>query len=182
MNVFYIGVENPVSITVPGGPERIIPTVSVGKIRPEGKDWIVYDLPKNTREAVSAVNAVFSGKTKAMGSMNFRLKTVPDPIATVGGKNDGIISKSLMLASPYIIAEMPPGFDFDLKYFVTAYTFVTEVSGDIIETRVTGNRFTPEITKQIQNAKKNKRVWFEDITVHGPDGDRNISSVSLKIN
>ena len=87
-----------------------------------------------------------------------------------------------LLASPYLIAEMPPGFDFDLRYTVTAYTFVTEVSGDIIETRVSGNKFTNEIVKQVQNAKKNKRVWFEDISVRGPDGDRNISSVSLKIN
>ena len=47
MNVFYIGVENPVAISVPGGPERIIPIVTVGKIRPEGKNWMVYDLPKN---------------------------------------------------------------------------------------------------------------------------------------
>ena len=62
------------------------------------------------------------------------------------------------------------------------YTFVTEVSGDIIETRVQGNRLTPEITKSVQNAKKNKRVWFEDINVKGPDGERTIKSINLKIN
>jgi gliding motility-associated protein GldM len=182
MNVFYVGVDNPVSISVPGGPERVIPSVTVGKIRPDGANWVVYDLPKQTREAIVNVSAVFSGKAKAMGSMTFRLKRVPDPIATVGGKSEGVISKSLILASPYLVAEMPPGFDFDLKYTVTAYTFVTEVSGDIIETRVQGNRLTPEITKSVQNAKKNKRVWFEDINVKGPDGERTIKSINLKIN
>lgn len=182
MNVFYIGVENPVAISVPGGPERVIPTVSVGRIRPDGANWVVYDLPGSAREAVVSVSAIFSGKAKAMGSMTYRLKKVPDPIATVGGKSEGVISKSLILASPYLVASMPPGFDFDLKYTVTAYTFTTEVSGDILETRVQGNRLTPEIIKTIQGAKKNKRVWFEDISVRGPDGDRAIKSINLKIN
>jgi hypothetical protein len=77
---------------------------------------------------------------------------------------------------------MPVGFDFDLKYTVISFTFVTESSGDIFETKVQGNRLTPDIVKMITNAKKNKRIWFEDISVRGPDGDRNIASVNLKVN
>jgi len=183
MNVFYIGVDNPVAISVPGGPERITPSISVGKIRPEGKDWVVYDLPKSSiREAVVTVSAIFSGKSKNMGAFTFRLKTVPNPLAKIGGKNEGFISKSLLLASPYLVPEMPPGFDFDLKFVVTSFTFVTEVSGDIIDRKVQGNRLSPEIVKMIQDGKKNKRIWFEDINVKGPDGDRTIGNLSLKVN
>ena len=182
MNVFYIGVDNPVSISVPGGPEKITPVISVGNIRQEGKDWIVSGLPQNTREAVITVNAVFSGKTKNMGSYNARLKRVPDPIARIGGKSEGVISKSILLASPFLVPEMPAGFDFDLKYVVTSYNFVTDITGDIFEVKVAGNRLTPEIVRMITNAKKNKRVWFENISVKGPDGDRTIASINLKIN
>ncbi|MFH1297695.1 MAG: gliding motility protein GldM [Bacteroidota bacterium] len=182
MNVFYIGVENPVSISVPGGPERIIPAITEGRIRADGDNWIVYDLPKGTREAIISVNAIFSGKTKSMGSSTFRLKIVPDPIATIGGKDEGMVSKSILLAGPYLVAEMPAWFDFDLRYTVISYTFVTDIAGYITEIPVQGNRLTQEITRIIQDAKKNKRIWFEDIAVRGPDGDRNISSISLKIN
>jgi len=182
MNVFYIGVENPVSISVPGGPERVMPSISVGKIRQDADNWIVYDLPKGAKEAILTVNAVFSGKTKAMGSSTFRLKSVPDPIATIGGKSEGIVSKSIILAGPYLVAEMPAWFDFDLRYTAISYTFVTDNAGYISEIPVQGNRLTPEITRLIQDAKKNKRIWFEDIVVRGPDGDRNISSIGLKIN
>lgn len=182
MNVFYVGVDNPISISVPGGPERIAPSVSVGKIRQDGKDWVVYDLPKGVKDAVVTVNAVFSGKTKNMGKYTARLKRVLDPIAKIGGKNEGYISKSLLLASPYLIPEMPVGFDFDLKYTVISFTFVTETSGDITEVKVQGNRLTPDIVKMISGAKKNKRIWFEDISVRGPDGDRNIAAISLKVN
>jgi gliding motility-associated protein GldM len=182
MNVFYVGVDNPVDISVPGGPEKIIPNISSGKIRPEGKNWIVYDLPKGVRDATINVNAVFSGKTKSMGATTFRLKPVPDPIAKVGGKNEGPIAKSILLASPYVYAEMPVGFDFDLKFTVTSFTFVTNVGGDVSTTKTQGNRLTPDIVKMIQNAKKNTRIWFEEINVKGPDGDRTITGFGLKIN
>jgi len=182
MNVFYIGVDNPVSISVPGGPEKVIPSISVGNIRQDGKDYIVSGLPQNTREAVITVNAVFSGKTKNVGSYTARLKRVPDPIAKIGGKSEGVISKSIVLASPFLVPEMPVGFDFDLKYVVTSYNFVTDITGDIYEVKVQGNRLTPEIVRMITNAKKNKRLWFENITVKGPDGDRTISAINLKIN
>ena len=183
MNVFYVGVDNPVSISVPGGPERVTPTISVGSIRLEGKDYIVNGLPANTREAVITVTAVFSGKTKNMGAYNFRLKRIPDPIAKIGGKSDGVISKSILLASPILVPEMPIGFDFDLKYVVTSFNFVTDITGDIYEEKITGNRLTPNVVRLITNAKKNKRVWLENINVRGPDGDRTLpSSINLKIN
>lgn len=182
MNVFYVGVENPVSISVPGGPERVMPSISEGKIRADGDSWMVYDLPKGPKEAIITVNAIFAGKSKNMGSSTFRLKIVPDPIATIGGKSDGVVSKSIILAGPYLVAEMPAWFDFDLRYTVISYTFVTDNAGYITEIPVQGNRLTQEITQVIQGAKKNKRIWFEDIVVRGPDGERNIANIGLKIN
>lgn len=182
MNVFYIGVDNPVEISVPGGPERIIPTISTGNIRADGKSWIVSGLPRGVKDATITVNAVFSGKTKSMGNMKFRLKSVPDPVVKVGGKSDGFISKGILLASPYVTCEMPVGFDFDIRYTVTSFTFVTDVAGDIITVKVpTGNRFSQEIMKHIQNAGKNKRFWIEQVSVKGPD-ERTIQGIGLKIN
>jgi gliding motility-associated protein GldM len=185
MNVFYIGVDNPVEISVPGGPEKVVPTISTGSIRQVGKDWIVSNLTSSgAREAVISVNAVFSGKSKNMGSYKFRLKTVPDPIVKIAGKNEGFISKNLLQASPYLIPEMPPGFDFDLKYTVTSFVFSTSsASGEGSDQKVTGNQLNKEILRIIGNARKGQRIWFDDIYVKGPDGTRKINaSVSLKLN
>lgn len=184
MNVFYIGVDNPIDISVPGSPEKIVPSISTGSIKPDpaSKGFIVYNLPKGTKEATVSVAAIFDGKQKNMGSFTFRLKRVPDPIAKIGGKNEGFISKSLILASPYIIPEMPVGFDFNLNYVVTSFNFGTFQSGDVFNKKVTGNRLPPDVVKMIQEGKKNQRIWFEDITVKGPDGERTIPSVNLKVN
>ncbi len=185
MNVFYIGVDNPVEISVPGGPERIVPTISTGSIRQEGKDWIVSNLtPSGLREAVISVNAVFSGKSKNMGSYKFRLKTVPDPLIKIAGKNEGFISKSLLAASPVLLPEMPAGFDFDLRYTVTSFIFSTSTAaGEGNDVKVQGNRLTPEILKTINNARRGQRIWFDDVYVKGPDGSRKVNtSLSLKLN
>lgn len=185
MNVFYIGVDNPVEISVPGGPERIVPSISTGSIRQDGKNWIVSNLTASgTREAVITVNAVFSGKSKSMGSYKFRLKTVPDPLVKIAGKSEGFISKSLLLASPFLVPEMPAGFDFDLRYTVTSFVFSTSTAaGEGSDVKITGNRLTPEILKTINNARRGQRIWFDDIYVKGPDGSRKINlSLSLKLN
>ncbi len=185
MNVFYIGVDNPVEISVPGSPEKIVPSISVGNIRQEGKEWVVYGLTANgAREAVISVNAVFSGKSKSMGSYKFRLKTVPDPLITIAGKNEGFISKSLVMASPFLSPQMPAGFDFDLKYVVTSFTFSTSTAaGEGNDVKVQGNRLTDDIVRQIKNARKGQRIWFDDIYAKGPDGTRKVNtSLSLKLN
>jgi gliding motility-associated protein GldM len=185
MNVFYIGVDNPVEISVPGSPERIVPTVSTGSIRPEGNVWIVSNLTTGgPREAVITVNAVFSGKSRSMGSYKFRLKTVPDPLIKVASKNEGFIAKSLLLASPYLVPEMPPGFDFDLKYTVTSFTFSTSTAaGEGGDVKVQGNRLTEDVLRIIKNARKGQRIWFDDIYAKGPDGVRKVNtSLSLKLN
>jgi gliding motility-associated protein GldM len=182
MNVFYVGIDNPVDISVPGNPEKVMPTISVGSIRPEGKAWIVSNLPKGVKDATISVNAVFAGKTKSMGSTKFRLKTVPDPVVKVGGKSDGFIDKNLLLASPYVLCQMPAGFDFDIRYNVTSFTFVTVDAGDVHRIKVSaGNRFTPEIVKIIQSSGRNKPFWIESVNVKGPD-ERTITGISLKIN
>ena len=184
MNVFYIGVDNPVAISVPGSPEKVLPTISVGNIRQDGKDWMVSGLPNSAREAVITVNAIFSGKSKKMGTYSARLKTVPDPIIKIAGKNEGFISKSLVAASPILVPTMPPGFDFDLHYQVTSFVFSTATSaGEGNDIKVQGNRLTPEILKIINNARRNQRIWFDEIYVKGPDGSRKVNTnLSLKLN
>jgi gliding motility-associated protein GldM len=186
MNVFYIGVDNPVDISVPGSPERIVPTISVGNITQVGKEWIVNNLPGGgtVRQAVITVNAVFSGKSRNMGSYTFRLKTVPDPVIKIAGKNEGFIAKNLVITVPYLVPEMPPGFDFDLKYTVTSFTFSTTTSaGEGTDEKIQGNRLNDNILRQIKNARRGQRIWFDDIYVKGPDGTRKVNtSLSLKLN
>ncbi|MGA2822919.1 MAG: gliding motility protein GldM [Bacteroidales bacterium] len=180
MNVFYIGVDNPVDISVPGGPERIIPNISVGQIRPEGKQWIVSGLPNGIKEAIVSVNAVFSGKTKSMGSNTFRLKKIPIFNALVDRNPEGGVISRSDIPVGYIAAEKPVGFDFDLTYKITSFVFVSDIDGSVTEMKVNGNRIPEDLLAKIKRAKKGNRIWIENIMAIGPGGEQQLKNISYK--
>jgi gliding motility-associated protein GldM len=180
MNVFYIGVDNPVDISVPGGPERIAPSISVGNIRQDGKQWIVSGLPQGVKEAIVTVNAVFSGKTKSMGSSTFRLKKIPIFNALIDRNPEGGVISRSDIPVGYIAAEKPVGFDFDLTYKITSFVFVSDIDGNVIERNVPGNRIPEDLLNKIKRAKKGNRIWIENIMAIGPGGEQQLKNISYK--
>jgi gliding motility-associated protein GldM len=180
MNVFYIGVDNPVDILVPGSPEKIVPSISVGQIRPEGKQWIVSGLPNGVREAIVSVNAVFSGKTKSMGSSSFRLKKIPIFNALVDRNPEGGVISRSDIPVGYIAAEKPVAFDFDLTYRITSFVFVSDIDGSVTEMKVNGNRIPEDLLNKIKRAKKGNRLWIENIMAIGPGGEQQLKNISYK--
>ncbi|MBU2650362.1 MAG: gliding motility protein GldM, partial [Bacteroidetes bacterium] len=183
MNVFYIGVDNPVSISVPGiAKERIRPSISVGSISPDPAsrgDWIVK-VPSGARKAVVSATAEYQGQVMNMGSSEFRVKKVPDPVAEIAGMIQGAIEKNTLLAAGAIIPEMKD-FEFDLYFKVTSFKMITIIGGDLVQKNARGNQFTSEITSIIQSARRGQRILFENIQAEGPDGIRSLNPINLEI-
>lgn len=182
MNVFYVGVPNPVSISAPGVPkEAISASISNGSIRKKGEGWEVN--VRKTGPAVIRVTAEVDGEKQNMGKMDFRCKRIPDPVPYVGGKTGATaIKKSKIKATAGILAKME-NFDFDVKVNVTSYVFSTTVSGGmLLEEQVNGNRFNAKVKNLLAQAGRNSKVYFEKIKVKMPDGSvRELPPVSLKI-
>ena len=97
MNVLYIlgdKVGNPVDISVPGvSKDKISASCNNnGKIIKKGDSWEVY--PTKGPAKISTL-AEINGKRKNMGAMEFRVKRVPDPIASLPGlSKQGKIKKN----------------------------------------------------------------------------------------
>ena len=186
MNVLYIGVDNPVSISSPGLPqEKIRPVISTGILKrdPKSHDWIVRIDKKPTGKAIATVSATaeLDGKVIQLGSSEFRVKRVPDPIAEIAGQTGGSIDKNVLLSAAAIIPNMED-FNFDLYFIVTSYTFGTIVNGDYLPKNIKGNVFTPEVTNMIKNGKSKQKFFFENIQSQGPDGTiRALNPVNLEL-
>ena len=178
MNVFYTGVDNPVSISVSGiADTQIQPKISVGEIRRVGNEWIV-SVPETAHTAVISVTA----EGREMGSSEFRVKRVPDPTATIAGITGGNIEKSRLMAASAIIPTMPPDFEFELVFQITSFNFVATRGGDIFSWQGSGNRLTNDMTNYIQNARRGDRIWLEDIYARGPDGGtRRLGTINLTL-
>lgn len=185
MNVFYLGVPNPVSISVPGVPsEKLQVTMSNGQISKNGKDYVVYPKAEDLtgKRTKVSVSADLDGKKRFMGDMVFRVKEVPDPVATIAGKAGGVIAKEDLLAAGGIFADLVD-FDFDLKFKVTQFDITFTGAGGYNRTWSSeSNRFTNEQLAQLRNLNTGSIIYIDNIMAHGDDGtDRQLTPISFKV-
>jgi gliding motility-associated protein GldM len=185
MNVFYIGVENPVSISVPGASnEQVTASITGGGgsiVRAAGNGLWTVKVTTPTQECMVNVGARMGATSRSMGSMKFRVKRVPDPVAYVGGVKGGQIAKGTLIAAGGIIPRMD-NFDFDLNFVITSFTLTMNKAGDLVSETITGPKYSAKMSSMLNGASRGQKVYFEDIKARGPDGTtRNLGSIALKI-
>lgn len=183
MNVFYRGIDNPVSISVAGvANDKIKPSITNATLTKGAKGGYIVRAGNGNESVVSVSAEMPDGSVKPMGKATFRVKRIPDPVPYVGGQTGAAnISSAQLGAVSKIFAKME-NFDFDISVQVTEYIFSMSVGGGLIETTVKGDRITPEIQGYISKAKRGNKVYFEKMKVKMPDGTiRELPPVSLKI-
>ncbi len=182
MNVFYVGVDNPVSVSVPGIPhERVRVSITNGSISSVGRGKYIVRVSSGTETRVN-VSADMHGQVRSMGSFDFRVRRFPPPIAEIAGVREGIIEKTRLVAAPTIIARME-GVEFDVSYTVTSYSFLMQTpGGDLVSLAGSGNRLSSEMIGHINAARRGIRCFIENIRASGPDGTRSIGSINLRLN
>ena len=182
MNVFYYGIENPVAISVPGIPaNKIEPRIAEGAIISKVADGYEVKPTKRSGTVSIQVMAEIEGSKKSMGSMDFRIKTIPEPKAKVMGQSSGSISIAMLSNAPGVYAELED-FVFDLKFQITGFTLVTQDGIYSKELNTKGNSFSREQQDVIKAAKKGGRITIENIVARGPDGqEKPLSPIVFKL-
>ena len=179
MNVLYIGVENPISISMSGVPsEKMSVNISQGSISKSGSEWIAKVTSPGTAKITAS--ATIEGRTIS-GSMDFRVKTVPDPVAKVAGKTGGKIDKGTLTAQMAVLAILD-NFEFDMKFSVTEFNVSAQI-GQFTQNKPTkGARITDEQKAILNRLTKGQKVYFDEIKAQGPDGKiRELPAVSFSI-
>jgi gliding motility-associated protein GldM len=181
MNVFYIGVDNPVSISAGGvSPDQIQPSITNGTIARNGNEWVVR--PATTGKATVSVNAKLGDRMKSMGGVEYRVKIVPSPEATIAGISGGSVNRDVVLAQGAIIPRMPADFEFNLNFTIVSYKFSGNRKGDILDYTGTGNSLTGQMKDFIKGARRGEKIILEDILAKGPDGKtRKLNSIVLTL-
>lgn len=185
MNVFYLGVDNPVEISASGVPsEAVKATISNGTLSKVGDGWVVR-VSKGTETFISAIADV-DGKSKELGKKKFRIKRVPDPVAMVGtDKNNargGVINRTALMAQAGVKADLE-NFDFDLKFVVSEFTVSATLAGGYVEeAKSTDARFTAKQKQIMQQVKSGQKIYIENIVAVGPDKvPRKLGSIVFKV-
>jgi len=183
MNVFYRGVDNPVSISVSGYSDKdIAASMTNGSLSKGGEGYIVKP-GKDAEAVISATVTNPDGTKKTMTGMKFRVKNVPNPSPYFAGKsvNDENIKKAELTAAAGVIAKME-NFEFDLKFEVVSFKVTMIVGGVPLEKEVKGPAVSSDMKEMFQKAKPGQKVYIEGIKARGPDGTvRNLGSLSFKV-
>lgn len=185
MNVLYIGLPNPLAISVPGFPdERITASITGGgSLRKLGRGQ--YEAMVRSRGTVKVVVSaeLKDGSRKPMGDPEFRVKRIPNPVPEVGEKQGGNITAAKMRVQRGMIAKLY-NFDFEARFNVVSFKLIYRPrgSGDAFPAQVTGPVFTGRMKDFIVKARSGDFYFFKDIKVRGPDGTtRELASISFEI-
>ena len=182
MNVFYVGVDNPVSISIAGVPgDKIYPSITNGTIKKQRDGEFIVN-PKRPGNSLISVLAEIDGAKKNMGVSPFRVKALPDPSIQVAGKKGGKIQRNVFKAQTGVFAVMED-FDFDLEFKIIEFTIsTTDKGGYFIGESTKGNIFTSAQKGLMKNLRRGQRVNIEDVKAIGPDGSvRNLAPIVFEI-
>ncbi len=191
MNVMYMGIPNPIDVSVPGvSPNNIRIRVVNGSFTTEkvknsrGQNfrgnWAVKPnaVGQNVQVYVSSVDGT---KQTTFPPIEFRVKPLPAPIAVFAGKNTGSVPKNTAAAQTGVYASLPD-FDFDLVWNVTGFTVLyTDNRGDF-EEQSNSSALTARQKDLINRLTRGKNLFIKDIKARGPDGKTiDLNPIILKI-
>ena len=169
MNVFYMGVDNPVSISVPGlAAENIVATVTGGnQLVKNGNGTYTMKIQKNSPMDVDVnVSAKMSnGETKSMGRMNFRVKRLPKPYARYGEiTTSGRMTVAQIQAQLGLVVAYDPSFLFNIVATTKSFDIVLIQGRDVFMQHQDGTgKFNDETERFMHKAKRGDRLIFENI-------------------
>ncbi len=171
LRILYIGIDNPLTIAAPVAPEKLRINFGGCQSRSTGGGRYFVKPPATPNKVVNiSVSADMDGKTQALGGTPFRIKAVPEPIAYIGGKTRGRMSKSELLGYGRIAAAMTSDFPYIIRWNVTSFTVgVKSPAGDKLgESDNNGPAFDGTTISKINNAGQGARVTFSDIQCSNP--------------
>ncbi len=173
MNVLYIGVDNPVSIAASGGGDDKVQasiTGGGGSLSRVGPGKYIARVNTVTDDARITVSV----EGKVAGASQFRVRTIPEAQAYVGGKPSGEnITAGAFKAQGGVGAGIK-NFPFELSYDVVSFSFTCDTDDDIIIIPNQGANFSGAVRNAMnQHVQAGRTVTIDDIRVKGPDGRTN---------
>jgi gliding motility-associated protein GldM len=172
MAVLYKNIDNPIKVSVAGySASQITASSRNGTIKLVNKsngEWIVKPTKlQNNLVPIIDLYITEDGRRKNMGSVEFKVKKVPDPYPKAAGLKKWTVSRTALKGAQMLIAEMK-NFPFDreaLSFGIKSYNIIA-YNGDgdrLTIPTVKGAKFNEDVIIAIENTAPGGNVTFTDI-------------------
>ncbi|MCO6459878.1 MAG: gliding motility protein GldM [Saprospiraceae bacterium] len=180
MNVFYVGVDNPITVAAAGVSSNDLKvSVTNGTARNTGRGK--YDIRVSDPGATCTVTLSGGGLTAS--SFPFRIKRIPSPVAYIANKLGGALGNGQFAAQRGIEPRLE-GFEFDARCEIQGFvmTYVARRQDPVIVTNP-GGTFGGKVKELISRAKPGDMYIFDNVKAKcpGDNAGRNINSLSFNI-
>ena len=183
MNVFYIGVDNPISVAAAGVSSNDIAINATGGGVTLNKQSNSKYIVKATAQGETKITVTDKKAGKQLGAFDFRVKKIPDPVAKIGNSTGGAMGSGVMSVQRGIIPVLE-NFDFDAKCEIQSYTlYYTKKRADTQMIQGQGGAFSGQVLAAVQAAGVGDSYNFVDIKARCP-GDavgRTINTIGITI-
>lgn len=194
MNVLYAGIDNPISISVPGVANTgVTATMTNGTLARRGEQWVAHPA-KVGEPAILTVTADMNGKKTEVSRTEFRVRKLPDPtpfIAYKDGEGNTVryrgggrgISKTLLMQAPGLEAAIDDDL-LNITFNVLSFETVTfDSMGNAMPEVSDGSKFSARQKSQLQRLKRGNRIYVTRVKAVGPDGiTRELAPLEIIIN
>src|SRR5665213_2011977 len=165
MNVFYIGVPNPVTISSGTGWDKTTVSMAGGSIT---KSSVPGKFDVNVKTVGKAsISVIADGKSS---TYDFRVKRIPDPVIKVGPNNGGRVQSVVFKNQSFARADLE-NFDFDARFnIVSATMYFSGANFPNVQSAEIHGGSLAAVSSQLQKCVPGTSVTFDNVKVQGPDG------------
>tara|TARA_B100000900_G_scaffold89012_1_gene72450 strand:- start:1082 stop:2047 length:966 start_codon:yes stop_codon:yes gene_type:complete len=161
MNVVYRGVENPMTISIPGIADNKIKASAPGLKRVRGSKYVM--IPGRGREVSIRAGATLPDGQSISTVTKFRIKSLPPPIGIFAGKKDGKANApKAAIEKLTVSAGFDEDFDYKLPLRVVGFTLSVPGLPDVI---ISGNKFNAAAKRNLKSARSGSKIIITDIKV-----------------
>lgn len=180
MNVFYIGVDNPITVSAAGVSSNDLRVSANGAtLTKTGNSNYIVRVSTPGEATIT-----LQGGGLPPTTFKYRVKRIPDPIPLLGAqKYPSAIPNGTFKAQSGIAAVLE-NFDFDVKCEVQGYTVAYQKKrADVIEKNNSGAKYNGDVNDMIQRAAPGDVYYFLDIKAKcpGDQAGRKLGDLVFKI-
>jgi gliding motility-associated protein GldM len=180
MNVVYRGVENPITISIPGIADSKINASATGLKRVRGSKYSLF--PGSGREVNISVSGTLPDGNRVSSVSTFRIKDIPKPSGYFRGQSGSFTIPKSSFERGTVEARLED-FDFDLPLRTKSFRFRAPGQPSIV---INGNQLDNRAISAISRIKNGQTVIISDIEVEIPTNPnyklKQTSPISITVN
>ena len=162
MNVVYRGVENPMTISIPGIPDNKVSASAPGLKKLRGSKYNMT--PGKGREIKISASGTLPDGQRVSTTTKFRIKDIPAPQGTVRRQSGSVTIPKSSLEISSIGAQLED-FDFDITLKTVSFKFKVPGQPTI---NINGNKLDSRAKSALRRAKAGQSIQIFDIKVVNP--------------